>query len=437
MVIKNILCFLLIVLAWFFLYTCIPVFYQDILLVKNEVAFIVNNIAISYYQLCLIILFLISWIYFVYYKFGKILIIKQYAFPLIVIFWFVFLYYTTLSLYPMMFFYNKFIPIWPMDFKYFEINFVNYFFFQISNYKLFFNACIIYFIVQSIYYLYAEEKPSRPVLTLSLIKKYFTFTLSTATKTEKSAFMNVLIKFIFVPLMFMWIFENGWNMLHSLSNMINYINTNYENFYYFYWNNLHWFLLSTILLVDVVIFTVWYMVELKSLKNEIKTIDPSLIWWISVLLCYPVTNTITSLFITDLDKVKEFGSVMINLWWSVFYGLVFLVFMSLYAWSSVALMFKASNLTNRGIVDRWPYKYVRHPAYVWKNMAWIIWFFPILINYILQSNYKMSIIIVFSTIVRILIYHLRAVTEEQHLLQDSDYVAYKNKVKYRYIPGII
>lgn len=52
--------------------------------------------------------------------------------------------------------------------------------------------------------------------------------------------------------------------------------------------------------------------------------------------------------------------------------------MAIYSRASLALGFKASNLTNRGIVSHGPYKYVRHPAYICKNLAWIIGGFPMI-----------------------------------------------------------
>jgi protein-S-isoprenylcysteine O-methyltransferase Ste14 len=34
------------------------------------------------------------------------------------------------------------------------------------------------------------------------------------------------------------------------------------------------------------------------------------------------------------------------------------------------------------------------------------------------------------------IYFLRAITEERHLSNDPEYVAYAQKVRYRFIPGV-
>ena len=58
-----------------------------------------------------------------------------------------------------------------------------------------------------------------------------------------------------------------------------------------------------------------------------------------------------------------------------------LVLFGIYAWASVALGFKASNLTNRGIVQSGPYAHVRHPAYIAKNLAWWIGLLPWILSH--------------------------------------------------------
>jgi protein-S-isoprenylcysteine O-methyltransferase Ste14 len=91
----------------------------------------------------------------------------------------------------------------------------------------------------------------------------------------------------------------------------------------------------------------------------------------------------------------------------------------------MAFGLRFSNLTNRGIIARGPYAWIRHPAYVSKNIAW--W----------AENARS-----FSSLWQIIflaawnyIYYLRAVTEERHLLRDPDYRAYCQKAPYRFIPG--
>ncbi len=50
----------------------------------------------------------------------------------------------------------------------------------------------------------------------------------------------------------------------------------------------------------------------------------------------------------------------------------------IFSWASIALGFKASNLTNRGIVTHGPYAFVRHPGYAAKNFAWWLGALPVL-----------------------------------------------------------
>ena len=82
----------------------------------------------------------------------------------------------------------------------------------------------------------------------------------------------------------------------------------------------------------------------------------------------------------------------------------------------MALGFKASNLTNRGIVSHGPYACVRHPAYIAKNLAWWIGALPTLYcafssGDVRAAGYSLLALCGWTTI-----YALRAITEERHLL---------------------
>jgi protein-S-isoprenylcysteine O-methyltransferase Ste14 len=103
------------------------------------------------------------------------------------------------------------------------------------------------------------------------------------------------------------------------------------------------------------------------------------------------------------------------------------VLMGIYAWATLSLGTRASNLTNRGIVATGAYKYVRHPAYIAKVTAWWVTLVPIL------ADNPMAIT---GMLVWTVVYFLRAVTEERHLLHDADYINYCSKVKWRFIPGV-
>ena len=99
--------------------------------------------------------------------------------------------------------------------------------------------------------------------------------------------------------------------------------------------------------------------------------------------------------------------------------------MSLFVLS--ALGFRFSNLTNRGIVAGGPYRFIRHPAYFAKNVAW--W----LENPFVWNN----LFALFGLVIWNIVYVLRAITEEKHLQNDKAYQEYSRQVKYRFIHGII
>lgn len=97
-------------------------------------------------------------------------------------------------------------------------------------------------------------------------------------------------------------------------------------------------------------------------------------------------------------------------------------------YASISLGTKCSNLTNRGIVKIGAYKFVRHPAYISKNLVWWLTLAPVLMD----NNFAFLSMIVWS-----FIYFMRAITEEKHLLNDKEYQEYCAKVKYRFIPGVL
>jgi len=195
-----------------------------------------------------------------------------------------------------------------------------------------------------------------------------------------------------------------------------------------------WCLLYLLLVVDLLIFTAGYLVELPRLGNEIRSVDPTLLGWAVTLLCYSPFSFVLGMFLaapgTDLlrfeDTTAHFGL-----------NALMLVLMAIYAWASVALGFKASNLTHRGIVDRGPYRLIRHPAYTCKNLAWLIGSIPIVSAAFDQSSWD-GVQALASVVGWTMLYALRAVTEEDHLRGvDDEYAAYADKVRYRFIPGVV
>lgn len=226
----------------------------------------------------------------------------------------------------------------------------------------------------------------------------------------KLGFLTIMVKFFFTPMMVSWAIAGGytvWNGLRPIQWNVYAVNA---------------YLVQALILVDTVIFSAGYLIESKYLKNEIKSVEPTLLGWLVCLWCYPPFNAFSF-------KPLDFYIIRISLpslaWLHVVALCVITCLWGIFAWASVSLGFKASNLTNRGIVRSGPYQYVRHPAYMAKLMIWI-----------LQGVFfaQFGIFILFGFIV---IYVLRAWTEERHLSRDPDYLAYKQSVRWWFIPGVI
>lgn len=198
--------------------------------------------------------------------------------------------------------------------------------------------------------------------------------------------------------------------------------------------HLFWFTLQVIFFVDVLIFTVGYLVETPRLGNEIRSVDPTLLGWTAAMLCYPPFNAISGFILgSKLSDFPQFDNPTLHL----VLNISLLVLMAIYASASIAMGWKASNLTHRGLVDRGPYAVVRHPAYVCKNMAWWIGSYP-LAAAAFSESWLSGVQAMASVAGWTLLYVLRALTEEDHLKRvDGDYAVYAAQVRWRFIPGLV
>ena len=85
-----------------------------------------------------------------------------------------------------------------------------------------------------------------------------------------------------------------------------------------------------------------------------------------------------------------------------------------------------SNLTHRGIITSGPYRWTKHPAYISKNISWWLISIPFLPpDGSVLTALKLSVMLGLVN----LIYYLRAVTEERHLMQDPVYREYSEYIR--------
>lgn len=277
--------------------------------------------------------------------------------------------------------------------------------------------CLAYTILAFFYYLLIPFNKIKETKGTSILKAIQHF--PSLEKEEKTAVFFVIVKIFFLPIMLNFFFSNLNSFklqLVNFSNPLSLLTINSFNLVIFP------FLLTTIFLVDTLWFSFGYSFESKFFKNEIRSVEPTIIGWVVALACYPPFNT----FVVKYTNWYANDYVLFsNNALTFLVRLAIILLLMIYVSATLALGTKCSNLTNRGIVSRGPYAVIRHPAYISKNLAWWLTIIPIASWPAIASMAAWS-----------LIYHLRTITEEKHLSRDTEYIIYKNKVKYRYIPGV-
>ena len=254
------------------------------------------------------------------------------------------------------------------------------------------------------------------------------------TPAAKQAALALLLKFFFAPLMLNWCLMHVADMSGRTLELISNLKDGITGRALFD-GSLFWACFQLILFVDTFLFTIGYIVEVPALKNRIRTVDPTFFGWFICLACYPPFNGFTEQYFfewqsTDFPRYETTTLHFIA-------NISILVLMAIYSWASVSLGFKASNLTNRGIVSRGPYAFVRHPAYITKNLAWWIGALPTLYLQYAMGNVRGFWYALFALTGWSTIYLLRAITEERHLLlTDNGYAQYTARVRWRFIPGV-
>jgi len=250
----------------------------------------------------------------------------------------------------------------------------------------------------------------------------------------KQAGLALLLKFFFAPLMINWCLNHVADMANSVMQVIGGMNQGVTGRNLFD-SSLFWACFQLILFVDTLLFTLGYIIELPALGNRIRSVDPTFFGWFICLACYPPFNDFTGRFLEwQSSDFPHFDNTAIH----YIANVTLLLSLGIYSWASVALGFKASNLTNRGIVSHGPYAWVRHPAYIAKNFAWWIGAIPTLYVAFSSGDARVAGYSLLALCGWTTIYALRAITEERHLLLlDNGYAQYMQRVKWRFIPRLL
>ncbi len=228
----------------------------------------------------------------------------------------------------------------------------------------------------------------------------------------KNHFRGWVVKLFFLPLMFIYLQGNMSTIKrNSFSSIID--NFSFGAFYDYMYNYLF--------TIDLVYVCVGYALTLKILDNHIRSAEPTFFGWGIALFCYqPFWSLIGGQYL-KYDNNYFWGNLLNGEpFWYVVWGSSILILIGIYVWATVPFGIRFSNLTHRGIITNGPYRFMRHPAYVSKNISWWL----ISVPFIHQSSPTEAIRLSLLLLGVNTIYFFRARTEEKHLSQDPIYIQY-------------
>lgn len=218
-----------------------------------------------------------------------------------------------------------------------------------------------------------------------------------------------LVKAYFTPLMFIY-FCNDLERLQA----INFSALNRFSAWFDFFHDL-------IFYVDVAYAFVGYVVSLRIIDTHIRSVEPTLAGWVVALVCYqPFWSLIGPHYLAYETSYRWGTWLATHPFWYVVWGVAILSCLLVYTWSTLMFGLRFSNLTHRGIITSGPYAWMKHPAYVSKNLSFWLISIPFIIHGSASEALRHSLLLLGLNG----IYLLRAITEERHLSQDPDYVNY-------------
>jgi protein-S-isoprenylcysteine O-methyltransferase Ste14 len=181
-------------------------------------------------------------------------------------------------------------------------------------------------------------------------------------------------------------------------------------------------LITLMFTIDVAFATAGYILALRPLDSHIRGATPYAAGWVAALICYPPFILMSDGGPFDYHQGTEEWSY----WFAgqplvlAAFGVVLVVLTAIYAWATIAFGFRFSNLTNRGILTHGPYAWSRHPAYLSKNLFWLVSTVPVLSTGSLADAARATLLM--GGVAGV--YYWRAKTEERHLGLDPAYQEY-------------
>ncbi|MBV9947379.1 MAG: DUF1295 domain-containing protein [Myxococcales bacterium] len=249
---------------------------------------------------------------------------------------------------------------------------------------------------------------------------------------DRTAVLGLLVKAFFVPLMTVFFADQFGHLVNNWAYVLDTVvpHRGKPVAIVDVWNVSH----SVIFSVDVGLAWAGYVLSSRWIKNTLFSVEPTLLGWTVALLCYPpFQNNLGYYFSTPNENAfLSLGGGFVVRWLAACSIASFFV----YTAATVCFGLRFSNLTHRGIITTGPYAIIRHPAYTAKNFSWWCVMFPVALHQWAHGEVQAAYQIV-GLVCMTGIYALRAITEERHLGKDPEYRKYAEKVRFRFIPGVL
>jgi len=183
--------------------------------------------------------------------------------------------------------------------------------------------------------------------------------------------------------------------------------------------------------IDVAWACAGYFLTLKLLDSHIRSTEPTGWGWLVCLVCYPpFWPVISSQYLSYNDGMNWHDWFVNFQTLKIFWAMAIFFLIVVYVSATIQFGIRFSNLTHRGILTNGPYRWMKHPAYVSKNLSWWLISMPFLsvlgptpIGIANAGQYSLLLLGVNA------IYFFRAKTEERHLMRDPVYQQYSAWMK--------
>ncbi len=220
-----------------------------------------------------------------------------------------------------------------------------------------------------------------------------------------------LVKWFFLPLMTVFVLNN-FNYFASID---------FSRIKYFPGDKFL-FLNNSIFTADLIFAFYGYILTLRATNSQIYSADPTVFGWVVCLAGYPPfwTDLLFNRYFNYEDNYAWTNMVGDNSFFYGFWCSLIIITIVIYALATIAFGCRFSNLTYRGIITSGPYRFTKHPAYVFKNISWWLVSVPFIPFSGWEHALKVSILLFGVNC----IYFMRARTEENHLSNYPEYVEY-------------